>query len=324
MKVGLCNIGAGITSVIVPDRNGVMADVVLGYKNPADYMGDGPCAGKVPGRYANRIANGRFAIDGKEYQLVINTGDGKHHLHGGPDGFANQFWEGREIDGSVEFTYISKDGEAGYPGRLTAKARYTLTDSNEIILKLSATTDFPTVVNLTNHSYFNLKGEGNGNILDHKLKLFAHNYLPATAELITTGEIAPVQGTPMDFTEPKLIGKDINAKFDALVNGKGYDSCWVLDDYKQGGLHQAAVLTEETSGRQVELFTTQPGIQVYTGNWLSGCPTGKCGKSYGDYEGVALECQALPDSPNKPNFPSVVLRPNVEYRQTIIFKFSTF
>lgn len=324
MKVSLCNIGAGITSVIVPDRNGVMADVVLGYKDLADYIGDGPCAGKVPGRYANRIANGRFTIDGKEYQLVINTGDGKHHLHGGPEGFANQYWEGREIDGGVEFTYISKNGEAGYPGELKAKARYTLTDNNEIILELSATTDAPTVVNLTNHSYFNLKGEGNGDILDHKLKLFAHNYLPATAELITTGEIATVQGTPMDFTEPKPIGQDIKANFDALVNGKGYDSCWVIDGYKQDELHPAAVLSEETSGRKVEMFSTQPGIQVYTGNWLSGCPTGKCGKSYGDYEGVALECQALPDSPNKPNFPSAVLRPGEEYRQTIIFKFSTF
>ena len=323
MKLGLCNIGAGITSVVVPDKIGNMADVVLGYKNLEDYVGDGPCAGKVPGRFANRINEGKFSIDDKEYQLVLNTGDGKHHLHGGPDGFANKYWESEKIGKSIVFTYLSKDGEAGYPGNLKAIARYTLTDDNEVIIELSATTDAPTVVNLTNHTYFNLKGEGNGDILDHTLKLLAHNYLPATNELITTGEIATVKGTPMDFTEPKRIGKDINAKFDALVNGKGYDSCWIIDNYKQGEIHHAAVLKEDTSGRKVEIFTTQPGIQVYTGNWLSGCPTGKCGKSYGDYEGVALECQALPDSPNKKNFPNTVLRPGEEYRQTIIFKFST-
>lgn len=323
MKVSLCNIGAGITSIIVPDKNGNMADVVLGYKKLEDYMGDGPCAGKVPGRFANRIGNGRFAIDGKVYQLVLNTGDGKHHLHGGPHGFANQYWDSEEKDGSVVFTYHSKDGEAGYPGNLTAKAKYTLTDENELKLELSATTDAPTVVNLTNHTYFNLKGEGNGDILDHNLKLFAHRYLPATNELITTGEMAEVKGTPMDFTESKRISRDINEKFDALVNGKGYDSCWVIDDYQKGVLHPAAILSEETSGRQVELFTTQPGVQVYTGNWLSGCPEGKSGKSYGDYEGVALECQGLPDSPNKPHFPNAVLRPNEEYKQTIIFKFKT-
>ena len=323
MEVSLCNIGAGITSVVVPDRNGKMADVVLGYKNLEDYVGDGPCAGKVPGRFANRINRGKFSIDGKDYQLVLNTSDGKHHLHGGPEGFANQYWDSEKVGDSVVFTYHSKDGEAGYPGNLTAKAKYTLTDDNEIILELSATTDAPTVVNLTNHTYFNLKGEGNGDILDHTLNLFAHNYLPATDELITSGEIATVKGTPMDFTEPKLIGKDINEKFDALVNGKGYDSCWVIDDYKQGEMHQAAILSEETSGRKVEIFTTQPGLQVYTGNWLSGCPTGKCGKSYGDYEGVALECQALPDSPNKKHFPNAVLRPGEVYKQTIKFKFST-
>ena len=323
VSVGLCNIGAGIASVLVPDRNGAMGDVVLGYKNLEDYVGDGPCAGKVPGRFANRINRGKFSIDGNEYQLVLNTGDGRHHLHGGPEGFANQFWEGEKMGESVVFTYISKDGESGYPGNLTAKAKYILTDENELILELSATTDAPTIVNLTNHTYFNLKGEGNGDILDHELQLFANQYLPATDELITTGEMATVKDSPMDFTKPKLIGKDINEKFDALVNGKGYDSCWVIDNYKQGKMRPAAVLSCKESGRKVEIFTTQPGIQVYTGNWLSGCPTGKCGKSYGDYEGVALECQALPDSPNKPNFPNVVLRPDEEYRQTIKFKFST-
>lgn len=323
-SVTFCNIGAGIVSVIVPDRNGKMRDVVLGYKNLEDYVGDGPCAGKVPGRFANRINHGQFSIDGKKYQLVLNTSDGKHHLHGGPEGFANQYWEGRQVGDKVEFTYFSKDGEAGYPGNLTAKAVYSWNDDNEITLELSATTDTPTIVNLTNHTYFNLKGEGNGNILDHKMKLFAQNYLPATDELITTGEVATVKGTPMDFTEPKLIGKDINEKFDALINGKGYDSCWVIDGYKKGEIHQAAALMSEESGIKVELFTTQPGVQCYTGNWLSGCPTGKCGKSYEDYEGVALECQALPDSPNKPNFPNAVLRPGEEYRQTIKFKFSNF
>ena len=323
IKVQLSDIGAGIVSIVTPDRNGQMDDIVLGYPDPLSYYGDGPCAGKVPGRFANHIANGRFKIDDKEYQLELNTGDGKHHLHGGSIGFANQKWASRINGESVVFTYLSADGEAGYPAELVAKVYYTLNDENELNIRLCAYSSDTTIVNLTNHTYFNLKGEGHGDILDHKLRLNASRYLPATNELITTGEMAPVADTPMDFTEGKLIGRDIHEQFDALVYGKGYDSCWVLDNLGKGKLNLAAELSHEGTGRMVQLYTTQPGIQVYTGNWLSGCPQGKNGHTYHDYEGVALECQALPDSPNKPNFPNTFLRTGEEYNETIIFKFST-
>jgi Galactose mutarotase and related enzymes len=322
-QVSLCDVGAGIVSIIVPDKNGKMEDVVLGYPNPASYFGDGPCAGKVPGRYANRIAYGKFSIDGTEYQLELNTGNGKHHLHGGSIGFANQKWASRIEGESVVFSYLSADGEAGYPGEVFAQARYTWNDENELNLELSATTSETTIINLTNHTYFNLKGEGNGDILDHDLKLNASRYLPATDELIPTGEVAPVTDTPMDFTFGKPIGEDINEEFDALINGKGYDSCWVINNLEKGKINLAAELSNKKSGRMIQLYTTQPGIQVYTGNWLSGCPEGKNGHIYHDYEGIALECQALPDSPNRPNFPNTFLRAGEEYKEIIIFKFST-
>ena len=324
VSVQLSDIGAGIVSIMTPDRNGVFDDIVLGYPDPLSYYGDGPCAGKVPGRFANRIANGRFSIDNVEYQLELNTGDGKHHLHGGTIGFANQKWASRIEGESVVFTYLSAEGEAGYPGELVAKVRYTLNDEDELNIRLGAWTTATTIVNMTNHTYFNLKGEGNGNILDHKLKLYASRFLPATSELITTGEVASVADTPMDFTEGKLIGRDIHENFDALVNGKGYDSCWMIDDIAKDKLCLAAELSHEGSGRMVQLYTTQPGIQVYTGNWLSGCPQGKNGHVYHDYDGVALECQALPDSPNKPNFPNTFLRAGDEYKEIIIFKFLNF
>lgn len=324
VKVQLSDIGAGIVSIVTPDRNGKMDDIVLGYPNATDYYGDGPCAGKTPGRFANRIANGRFTLEDKEYQLEINTSDGKHHLHGGSIGFANQKWASRINGESVVFTYLSADGEAGYPAELVSKVYYTLNDENELNIRYNAYSSAITIINLTNHTYFNLKGEGNGNILDHKLHLNASRYLPATNELITTGEMASVAETPMDFTYGKLIGQDIREPFPDLINGKGYDSCWVIDGIEKDKLCLAAELSHEGVGRMVKIYTTQPGVQVYTGNWLSGCPKGKNGHTYEDYSGVALECQALPDSPNKPNFPSVVLRSGEEYQETIIFKFSTF
>ena len=282
VKVQLSDIGAGIVSIVTPDRNGHLDDIVLGYSDPLSYYGDGPCAGKTPGRFANRIANGRFKIDDKEYQLELNTGDGKHHLHGGSIGFANQKWASRISGESVVFTYLSADGEAGYPAELVSKVYYTLNDENELNIRLCAYSSDTTIVNLTNHTYFNLKGEGQGDILDHQLKLNASRWLPATDELITTGEMASVTDTPMDFTEGKLIGRDIREPFDALVNGKGYDSCWVLDDLGKDKLNLAAELWHDGSGRKVQLYTTQPGIQVYTGNWLSGCPQGKNGHVYHD------------------------------------------
>jgi len=322
VRVQLSDIGAGIVSILAPDRDGNMSDIVLGYPNATDYYGDGPCAGKVPGRFANRIAYGKFKIDDEEYQLELNTGDGKHHLHGGNIGFANQKWASR-IDGeSVVFSYLSADGEAGYPSELMAKVHYTLNDENELNISLSAWSSAPTIVNLTNHTYFNLKGEGQGDILDHKLRVNASRFLPATNELITTGVMAPVADTPMDFTTAKTIGRDIKEPFPDLVNGKGYDSCWVIDGIEKDKLCLAAELSHEGTGRLVKIYTTQPGIQVYTGNWLEGCPQGKNGHVYHDYSGVALECQALPDSPNKPNFPNVILRSGEEYNERIIFKFS--
>ncbi len=322
-KVQLCDIGAGVVSVVVPDRNGNMGDVALGYDNAQDYFSDGPCAGKIPGRFANRISGAKFTIDDVEYHLETRPGD-NFQLHGGPIGFSNQKWASR-IDGeTIVFTYLSADGESGYPGEVLAQARYTWNDENELNLELSASTTATTVINLTNHSYFNLKGEGNGDILDHKLMLNASRYLITNDNLVPTGEIVPVAETPMDFSTGKIIGEDINDDFDALRNGKGFDSCWVINNIAKNKLNLAAELSHDGVGRKLQIYTTQPGIQVYTGNWLEGCPQGKQGHVYHDYYGVAMECQALPDSPNKPNFPSTYLRPGEEYKETIIFKFSTF
>lgn len=320
-SVTLSTLGAGIVSVMVPDKDGKLDDVVLGYANPADYIADGPCAGKTPGRYANRIAKGKFTVDGKEYQLAINNGP--NALHGGPEGFMNQNWESEVEGNQVKFTYTAKDGEEGYPGELKATVIYTWNDKNELTIDLKAVCDKKTVVNLTNHAYFNLDGENAGSILDHELQLLASHYLPTDDTQIPTGEIAPVKGTPMDFTEPKAIGKDINADFEALKIGKGYDHCWVLDDWHKHTLISAARLKSNKSGRVVEVFTTQPGAQVYTGNWLAGSPKNKSGRSYEDYEGVAIECQGMPDAPNHKNFPCQLLGPGEEYNQTIIYRFTT-
>lgn len=317
--VQLSNIGAGIVSIVVPDKEGILADVALGYSDPMSYFGDGPCAGKIPGRYANRIASGKFLLDGKEYELPVNNGP--NHLHGGPDGFQNKVWESREHEDGVEFLYYSEDGEMGYPGALKVVARYEWTEDNELRLTLTAESDAPTVVNLTNHAYFNLNGEGNGNILGHLLRLNASEYLPTNDSLIPQGDSAPVAGTPMDFVVEKPIGQDIKQDFPALNYGKGYDNCWVIDGAEPGQIQEAAYLYAPESGRTLSIYTTQPGVQVYTGNWLSGCPVGKCGRSYEDYEGVAIECQNYPDAPNNPDYPTAVLRAGEVYEQAIIFAF---
>ena len=317
--VQLSSVGAGIVSIAVPDKDGKLADVVLGYPEAASYFGDGPCAGKVPGRYANRIALGKFSLDGVEYTLPVNNGP--NHLHGGPDGFQNKVWESREADGGVEFLYYSEDGEMGYPGALKAVARYDWTEENELRLTLTAESDAPTVVNLTNHAYFNLNGEGNGDILGHVLRLNASEYLPTSDSLIPVGESEPVAGTPMDFVTEKVIGAEIKADFPALNYGKGYDNCWVIDGYEPGQIQEAAELYSPESGRVLNVYTTQPGVQIYTGNWLSGCPAGKDGHVYEDYTGVAIECQNFPDAPNKPDYPTAVLRPGEVYEQAIIFAF---
>ena len=321
-SVTLSTLGAGIVSVVVPDSKGHLDDVVLGYENAADYLYDGPCAGKIPGRYANRIAGGRFSIDGKQYCLFRNTGGGKNALHGGPEGFQNQLWNGKVVnEQTVEFTLVSADGDEGYPGQLTVHATYNWNDDNELSLTLEAETDAKTVVNLTNHVYFNLGGHNKGSMTGHSLWLKASHYLPTDVEAIPTGEIAPVAGTPMDFTTPKPIGREMYADFEALNIGKGYDHCWVIDGYEPGKLQHVATLKDPVSGRSVEFSTTQPGVQVYGGNWLAGCPEGKDGAKYNDYAAVALECQGFPDAPNKPQFPSTQLNPGEKYNQIIKFSF---
>ena len=296
-SVTLSSLGAGIVKTDVPDRNGKLDDVVIGYANPADYIADGSCAGKIPGRFANRIARGHFTLDGKEYTLAINNGP--NALHGGPTGFMNRIWDSTadEAEDSVTFTRNSPDGEEGYPGTLKVKAKYT---------------------------YWNLEGHNSGSILDHELQLACSHYLPTDDTLIPTGEIAAVAGTPMDFTSPKKIGRDIKADFPALNYGKGYDNCWIADGPKRKGeLRTVAILTSEPSGRVLEVSTTQPAAQVYTGNWLAGSPANKCGRSYNDYDGVAIECQNMPDAPNHADFPSAVLRPGEKYDETIRFSFKT-
>lgn len=277
--------------------------------------------GKVPGRFANRIARGHFTLEGKEYTLAINNGP--NALHGGPEGFMNQIWDARTVgDNSVVMVYCAEDGEEGYPGNLIVTAEYTWSDANELTLRLGATTDAPTVINLTNHAYFNLDGENAGSVLDHELRLNASRWLPTDETQIPTGELAPVAGTPMDFTELKPIGKDIKADFEALRIGKGYDHCWVVDGYEKGTLREVAELRGPKSGRVMTVASTQPGMQIYTGNWLAGCPESISGGEYNDYDGVAIECQGFPDAPNKPSFPSPVLLPGQEYDETIVFRFS--
>lgn len=316
-SVMLTERGAGIVSIVVPDRNGVMGDVVLGYRDEESYLGDGPCAGKIPGRFANRIAGGCFTLDGREYQLVKNNPD--YQLHGGPDGFSNRLWKATQTsDTRVTFTLDSPDGDQGYPGAMHVEATYTWGDDNALTLEIKATADKPTVVNLTNHTYWNLDGEDSGSIFDHVLKINASRWLVTSEALIPTGELASVEGTPMDFRTAKPIGRDIKADFLALRYGKGYDNCWVLDG--QPGLKLAAELSSETSGRRLEIWTDQPAAQVYTGNWLDGSPVSKSGRSYRDYDGVAIECQGFPDAPNHPDFPSCVLRPGETWSRTIIFK----
>lgn len=318
-SVTLSSLGAAIQKIIVPDKDGKLADVVIGYDNLENYFADGPCAGKCPGRYANRIAEGSLEIDGKIYSLPINNGP--NHLHGGPEGFQNKIWESRLDGDAVEFMYFSEDGEMGYPGNLKVVARYEWSEHNELRLTFTAQCDAPTVVNLTNHSYFNLDGHDSGSVLDHTLKLNASLYLPTDETLIPLGEPDPVAGTPMDFLKPKKLGQDIKEDFPALNYGKGYDACWIIDGYQKGQLAEAAELKAAKSGRTLKVYTTQPGIQVYTGNWLKGCPTGKGGAIYDDYSAVALECQHFPDSPNNPDYPTTLLKPGETFEEAIIFAF---
>ncbi len=318
-SVTLSSVGAGIVSIIVPDRQGIMSDVVLGYANILDYLYDGPCAGKTAGRFANRIANGIFKLGNKTYHLATNCGP--HHLHGGPEGFQNQIWDSETTLTGVKFTRTSSNGEEGYPGTVKATVEYSWTDDCELSIKMAATTDRETIINLTNHAYFNLDGENKGSVLEHELQLNCSRYLPTDETLVPDGTFANVNGTPMDFTATKKIGTDINSDFPAIMYGKGYDNCWVINNWAKGKLQIAAKLKSLASGRELEIYSTQPAVQVYTGNWLSDSPINKSGRHYNDYDGVAIECQAMPDSPNKPSFPSTTLSPGETYTETIIYRF---
>lgn len=319
-EVQLTNIGAGIVSVTVPDRNGEFADVALGYESFEGYFDDGPAMGKTPGRYANRIANGRFSLDGKEYKLPINSAP--NHLHGGAKGFANRLWQGRVEVNRVIFSLVSTDGDQGYPAEVSVEVIYDWDDDYNLEITYLAKSTAPTVVNLTNHAYFNLAGESSGTVLNHILQLNAKNYLPTDNVQIPTGDYAPVEGTPMDFRTPKRLGDEIEAEFEPLKIGNGYDHCWVVDGYAKGKINRVGTLCDKESGRKMTIFSTQPGVQVYTGNYLQGCPAAKGDREYENRDGVAIECQGFPDAPNKPNFPSQRVDPEDIYEERIIYQFS--
>lgn len=323
VEVRITTFGGTVVSLKVPDKSGNLDDVVLGYDSLGEYETAKGYLGALIGRYGNRIGKGTFSLDRKEYKLAVNNG--ANHLHGGLKGFDKVVWTANasiQADGPhLELTYLSRDGEEGYPGNLNVKVEYILTDSNELKIVYSATTDKPTIVNLTNHSYFNLAGAGKGSILDHQLTLNADRFTPTDNGSIPTGELRRVKGTPFDFTKSTAIGARIDQDDEQLKFGNGYDHNFVLD--KNGDdLSLAATVYEPTTGRLMEVFTTEPGVQFYTGNFLDGSSKGKGGRTYPRRSGFCLETQHFPDSPNKPKFPSVVLRPGETYSQTTIYKFS--
>jgi aldose 1-epimerase len=310
------NLGATIVSVKTPDKDGKLEEIVLGYDTLDGYLGDGSFFGNVVGRYANRIAGSKFTLNGKEYKLAAN--EGENQLHGGPEGFKTKVW-GAAIDGStLVLTYLSPNGEMGYPGNLTAEVRYTLTDNNEIDVQISAATDEDTVVNLTNHSYWNLNGNGEGSVLDHSLVIDADSFTPTNDKLIPTGEFADVTGTPFDFRTAHKIGERIAADHEAIKIGGGYDHNFMLNGK---GMRKVVDLSDSASGRRLEIMTDQPGMQMYTANGMN-VPGGHGGVTYGDHGGVAFEAQLPPDCPNQPNFPSATLKAGEVYKNHTIFKLS--
>jgi aldose 1-epimerase len=312
--------GGIITSLKVPDRSGTMGDIVLGFDRLDEYLKDHPYFGAVVGRYGNRIANGRFSLDGRSYALAKNNGP--NHLHGGRKGFDKFVWEAAPSASgtAVTFSRASPDGEEGYPGTLNVRITYTLTDQNELIIDYHATTDKATPVNLTQHSYFNLTGNVAGDILGHELTIRADRYTPVDAALIPTGELAAVQDTPFDFRKPTAMGARIDERHQQVIHGKGYDHNWVLNRSGQG-LQPAVRVVEPRSGRTLDIATTEPGVQFYSGNFLDGAIIGKSGRLYTQRAGFCLETQHFPDSPNQPGFPSTILRPGQAYSTKTVFTF---
>ncbi len=323
LEVRTMNYGAIILSMRVPDRKGQLADIVLGHDTLEGYIPNPPYLGALVGRYANRIANGTFMLDGKTYTLPKN--DGPNTLHGGiKRTFDKVVWNGEALKGGktgVTFTYLSKDGEEGFPGDLKVKVTYTLNNENELVIDYEATTDKATPINLSQHSYFNLAGEGTSDILNHEIMINADRFTPVDKNLIPTGELRPVKGTPLDFTTSTKIGARIDDDYEQLVLGHGYDHNFVIN--RQGdGMVLAARVYEPTSGRVLEVSTTQPGVQFYSGNFLDGTVTGKQGHVYKRRYGFCLETQHFPDSPNHPEFPSTILRPGETFQSKTAFKFS--
>ncbi|MEX3777360.1 aldose epimerase family protein [Pseudomonas sp. MYb118] len=328
MQASVITYGATLQALEVPDKHGKFADVVLGFDDVQGYQNGKAYFGATIGRFGNRLANGAFELDGKRYQVPQN--DGSNSLHGGPQGFDKHVWKAKPIKSKdavgVTLTYVSADGEMGFPGTLKTEVTYSLNDRNELRIDYKASTDKPTVLNLTNHSYFNLAGAGNGDVLQQQATLHASHYTPVNEKLIPTGELAPVAGTPMDFTQPTAIGQHIKAdhpqlKFAEPKQG-GFDFNWVLDTRGDVG-KLAAQVSDPQSGRQLQLYTSEPGVQFYTSNFLDGSVKGKAGKTYAHWSAFTLETQHYPDAPNQPNFPSTRLDPGKTYTQSTVLKFST-
>ncbi len=322
MEIKITNYGGIITHLMAPDKNGTFEDVVLGYDSLGGYLKASPYFGALVGRYGNRIGKAKFTLEGKTYSLLANNGP--NSLHGGKVGFDKVIWKAELIDNdsALKLSYISKDGEEGFPGTLNTEVVYRLTDNNELEIEYTATTDKPTIVNLTNHTYFNLTG-GKRDILGHQVSIYADKFVPVDNTLIPTGSLQDVKGTPFDFLQPTEIGSRIDDPKDEQIKfGGGYDHCWVLNE-SGDSLRLASTAYEPTSGRYMETFTTEPGVQFYTGNFLNGSITGKNGVVYGKRSGFCFETEHFPDSPNQPSFPSVVLRPGETYKTKTVYKFST-
>ncbi len=316
----ITNYGGKVVNLWTPDKKGDFADIVIGYDTSAEYLKTSEIYyGTIIGRYGNRIAKGQFTLNDSVYTLATNNMP--NHLHGGIKGFNNVVWDAKKLDDqTLELTYLSVDGEEGYPGNLNVKVVYKLTDENELKVEYWATTDKPTPINLTQHSFFNLKGAGNGDVNDHVMQIFADGFTPVDSTLIPTGEIAPVEGTPFDFRTPTAIGTRINDEHIQMKYGNGYDHNWVLNKAETGLTHAAKVV-EPASGRTLEVYTNEPGMQFYGGNFMTGKDTGKGGKVFAFRGAFCLETQHFPDSPNKPQFPSTILNPGMEYYSVCVYKF---